>query len=173
MTDIVERLRKRRIFDAQLHPALMDDLADAADEIERLRAALADECAAHRVCVEMRDIANAEIERLRADDMRTCAAFLDAIEISEILTDEKMEAIIDARKLLIEAAETIEKLTEQPMRAIGMSAAERHVRERIATADSGMAAPLPDDFKMVIKIGVLYGLLRDLDALRKVEARHD
>jgi hypothetical protein len=59
------------------------------------------------------------------DRMRTCAAFLATIEISEVLTDERMEAIIDARKLLIEAAgvlevmpvaiETIAKLTEEPV----------------------------------------------------------
>jgi hypothetical protein len=43
--------------------------------------------------------------------MRTCAAHLDTVEISEVLTDEKMEAIIDARKLLIAAATEIDVLT--------------------------------------------------------------
>ena len=43
------------------------------------------------------------------DRMRTCAAHLDTVEISEILTDEKMEAIIDARKLLLEASDLLDR----------------------------------------------------------------
>jgi hypothetical protein len=46
--------------------------------------------------------------------MLTCATFLTSIEISEILTDEQMEAIIDARSLLIAAATLLEKLNPPP-----------------------------------------------------------
>jgi hypothetical protein len=46
--------------------------------------------------------------------MLTCATYLTSIEISEILTDEQMEAIIDARSLLIAAAAQLEKLNPPP-----------------------------------------------------------
>jgi DNA-directed RNA polymerase subunit RPC12/RpoP len=46
--------------------------------------------------------------------MLTCATFLATIEISQMLTDEQMEAIIDARSLLVEAASALEKLNPPP-----------------------------------------------------------
>lgn len=42
------------------------------------------------------------------DRMRTCVAHLETIEISTVLTDDQMEAIIDARRLLAEASDTLE-----------------------------------------------------------------
>jgi len=47
--------------------------------------------------------------------MLTCATFLNTIEISEILIDQQMEAIIDARSLLVQAASALEQLKPPPV----------------------------------------------------------
>ena len=58
------------------------------------------------------------VDREKVNDlmarMLTCATFLNTIEISQILTDQQMEAIIDARSLLVQAASTLEQLKAPP-----------------------------------------------------------
>src|SRR5262245_25650541 len=46
--------------------------------------------------------------------MLTCATHLTTIEVSEILRDDQMEAIIDAKSLLAQAAATLQQLLPPP-----------------------------------------------------------
>jgi hypothetical protein len=56
--------------------------------------------------------------------------------------------------------------TIDPMRAIGMSAAERDVRERLKHYEA--YGKVEDDEGMLIEAGVLRALMRDLDMWRKI-----
>ena len=54
-------------------------------------------------------------------------------------------------------------MTEEPFRAMGMSAAERNVRDRLWAVDK-----LPDHINLETPIGVLRTLMRDLDMWREI-----